>query len=161
MATPTLAKSPLPDRPCDGNLIKELTYVSYHHNRQLAPEITPEQWEKVFGPAAQAMEARFQCESPESERPYNGKLIPDLVDLVERAQKPKPPRPDYEINTPTDEERRERNAEFLNALWVLGEQMATQAVEIPQPKPDPLTIALNGFPDVNTYYAYQAGGDRD
>lgn len=97
------------------------------------------------------------AKSPESHPDYDGNLIEDLVRTVEQVQKPKPPQPDYTITTPTDEERRERNAEFLTALWILGEQMAEQAVELPRPKPDPFTIALNGFPDVNTYYADAAG----
>jgi hypothetical protein len=72
------------------------------------------------------------------------------------------PQPDLSttIITPTDEQRRARNAAMLHELWTLGEQMAAQAFELPQPKPDPLAIALNGFPDVNTYRAYYAGCDE-
>ena len=42
----------------------ELVYVSYKTNRDLAPEITPEQWAnpRAFGPQAVAMEARYQKE---------------------------------------------------------------------------------------------------
>jgi hypothetical protein len=60
----------------------------------------------------------------------------------------------------TAEDFRQHNADALLELWALGEQLAAQAFEIPQPKPDPLKIALNGFPDVNTYYAYRAGEER-
>ena len=54
-----------------------------------------------------------------SEEPYDGKLIDNLTELVEKVEQPKPP-------------QSEKN-------------------------PDPLTIALNGFPDVNTYYAEREG----
>ena len=59
----------------------------------------------------------------------------------------------------TDEERREQNAELLTELWWLGEKMITQALGL-QPKPDPLVVALNGFPDVNTSRDYYEGVDR-
>lgn len=97
--------------------------------------------------------------APQSERQYDGKLIEGLTDLVEDVSKPKPPQSDgFSIpdSIPTDEQRRERNAAMLLELWKLGEEMGKQAFEV-QPKPDPLAIALNGFPDVNSYYAYRAG----
>lgn len=40
-------------------IIDTLTYISYAHNRMLSPEISPERWEKVYGPTAE-MEQRFQ-----------------------------------------------------------------------------------------------------
>ena len=49
---------------------------------------------------------------------------------------------------------------MLLELWALGEKMLTQAVELPRPKPDPLTVALNGFPDVHSYYAFEAARDE-
>jgi len=61
--------------------------------------------------------------------------------------------------TETDEQRRIRNAAMLLELWKLGEQMGTQAIELPLPKPDPLAIALNGFPDFASSQAYYAGND--
>lgn len=39
--------------------IDDLTYRSYAHNRQLAPDISPERWAKVF-PNVAAMEERYQ-----------------------------------------------------------------------------------------------------
>lgn len=99
-----------------------------------------------------------------SPEPYDGKLIDGLTDLVRNVEKPKPPQPEITNSiirnsiTPTDDERRERNAAMLLSLWALGEQMAEQAFELPHPKPDPLTVALNGFPDVNSSYAYYARG---
>lgn len=42
-------------------LVDELTYRNYMYNRGLAPEITPEQWEDVYGETA-AMEERYQKE---------------------------------------------------------------------------------------------------
>src|SRR5579862_4099932 len=90
--------------------------------------------------------------SPRPENPahYDGLLIESLDQLVEKNT-PKPPQPELSIpdSIPTDEQRRERNAQMLCELWKLGEQMAAQAFELPQPKPDPLLVALNGFPDVN------------
>ncbi|MGB7585213.1 MAG: hypothetical protein WBM11_10235 [Terriglobales bacterium] len=94
--------------------------------------------------------------------PNDGKVLDDLTQLVEKVEQPKPPQPDgFTIpdSIPTDDQRRARNAEMLNALWILGECMAAQSLaEIPARKQlDPLTIALNGFPDVNTYYADREG----
>jgi hypothetical protein len=99
------------------------------------------------------------AKSPLSDRPYDGNLISELIETVEKVEQPKPPQPDpaVEITSRTDEERRASNAEMLNALWILGEQMAEQAIELPRPKPDPLTVALNGFPDVFSSWAYQQG----
>jgi hypothetical protein len=65
-----------------------------------------------------------------------------------------------EATATIDNERRERNAAMLNALWKQGEQMALQAFDLRQPKPDPLTVALNGFPDVHSYYAFEAARDE-
>ncbi len=104
---------------------------------------------------------------PENSQPglpqYDGALIDSLSHLVEKVERPKPPKSELEIpaEIPTDDERRERNAQMLCELWKLGEQMAAQAFEIPQPKPDPLLVALNGFPDVNTSQNYYdcAGGE--
>jgi hypothetical protein len=88
-------------------------------------------------------------------------LIRDLVRTVEKVEQPKPPQPDPSLEigiiSRTDEERRACNAEMLNALWILGEQMGEQASELPHPKPDPLTVALNGFPDVFSSWAHQQG----
>jgi hypothetical protein len=47
-------------------LIGYLTYRSYAHNRKLSPEVTPEQWETVFGASVKEMEARFQREAKRS-----------------------------------------------------------------------------------------------
>jgi hypothetical protein len=43
-------------------IIDELTYVNYRANRGYSPEITPERWEKVYGPKVYRMEQRFQME---------------------------------------------------------------------------------------------------
>jgi hypothetical protein len=94
--------------------------------------------------------------TPESDRPYDGNLIDKLIDTVIEAEKPKPPQSATEPDE-TRDKIRDRNAAMLHALWILGEQMGEQAFELPRPKPDPLTIALNGFPDVNTSRAYYAG----
>jgi hypothetical protein len=47
-------------------LMDELTYSNYRYNRVLSPEITPERWERVYGPSAKEMEARFQKESTDA-----------------------------------------------------------------------------------------------
>ena len=44
-------------------IIYDLTYTSYAHNRRIAPHITPERWRKVYGPAVDEMEERFQRDS--------------------------------------------------------------------------------------------------
>ena len=43
-------------------IVSELTYQSYAHNRQLSPDISPERWAKVFGVGAALMEERFHNE---------------------------------------------------------------------------------------------------
>ena len=60
-------------------------------------------------------------------------------------------------NSSTPENFREQNAAQLLELWALGEKMAAQAIELPLPKPDPLSIALNGFADVASSQSYYAG----
>jgi len=42
-------------------IVDELTYINYAHNRRISPHVTPERWAELF-PNAQAMEARFQTE---------------------------------------------------------------------------------------------------
>lgn len=42
------------------DLVDALTYSNYAYNRQRSPEITPQQWEKVFGQKTMMMEARYQ-----------------------------------------------------------------------------------------------------
>lgn len=86
---------------------------------------------------------------PES-HPKFDELIDSLIRTVEEVQKPKPPQPAPAPNDDTHEQ----NARMLLALWEQGEKMAAQAIEL-RVKPDPLLIALNGFPDV--YYADAAG----
>lgn len=44
------------------NVVDELTYRSYQHNRRIAPGVSPERWQKIF-PDAERMEHRFQSES--------------------------------------------------------------------------------------------------
>jgi hypothetical protein len=39
-----------------------LTYCNYAHNRELSPGVSPEQWEKVYGPNTKEMERRYQAE---------------------------------------------------------------------------------------------------
>jgi hypothetical protein len=39
-----------------------LTFCSYRENRRLSPEVTPLQWEKIFGSQAKQMELRYQQE---------------------------------------------------------------------------------------------------
>ena len=43
-------------------LISELIYQNYMHNRQLSPQVLPEQWGAVFG-NTDKMEARYQTEN--------------------------------------------------------------------------------------------------
>jgi hypothetical protein len=42
-------------------LLDNLTYYCYRHNRKLSPEISPEQWARIFG-STEAFEVRFQKE---------------------------------------------------------------------------------------------------
>ncbi len=44
-----------------GQVIDELTYSCYKHNRERAPDITPEQWKVVFS-NVDAMERKLQEE---------------------------------------------------------------------------------------------------
>lgn len=42
-------------------IVSELTYISYAHNRDIAPEVSPERWAKIF-PSADILEARYAAE---------------------------------------------------------------------------------------------------
>ena len=42
-------------------LLDELTYMNYKYNRQRTPEITPEQWGKIYR-NVEALEARYQAD---------------------------------------------------------------------------------------------------
>jgi hypothetical protein len=44
------------------DIIDDLTYRNYAHNRQLAPSVSPERWEKIYGPQAREMEERYAAE---------------------------------------------------------------------------------------------------
>ena len=44
------------------DLVCELTYINYAHNRRLSPHIAPDRWARIY-PNAEAMEKRFQAES--------------------------------------------------------------------------------------------------
>lgn len=47
-----------------GNLIDELTYSNYRHNRTISPDVTPEEWKAVYSfTNVDALERRFQAES--------------------------------------------------------------------------------------------------
>jgi len=100
---------------------------------------------------------------PQSPENLNSPLVNELTRIIEKVEQPKPPQSEPDGFTipaaiPTDDQRRARNAAMLNELWAIGEGMNLQAFEIPpRKKLDPLTIALNGFPDVNTYYADREG----
>ena len=48
------------------DLIRNLQYASYRANRIAAPEITPEQWQKVYGETG-AMERQYQAETTNAE----------------------------------------------------------------------------------------------
>lgn len=48
-------------------LIDELIYINYAHNRGLAPEKTPAQWKMVYGAQTDALEARYQAERKQPE----------------------------------------------------------------------------------------------
>ena len=89
------------------------------------------------------------AKSLESDRPYDGKLIDELTETINKVEQPKPPQPDLSVTiiTPTNEERRIRNAAMLLELWAIGEEL---------PKPT-FKAALGGFPDGHTDYAHQAG----
>ena len=41
------------------DIVDELTYRSYAHNRRLSPDVSPERWMAVFGEDAAQMEERF------------------------------------------------------------------------------------------------------
>ena len=44
-------------------IVDELTYRSYAHNRRLSPGVAPERWVKVYGESAAQMEERFANEN--------------------------------------------------------------------------------------------------
>lgn len=43
-------------------LVSDLTYINYAYNRRRSPDVSPERWEKVYGPQTWVMEERFQRE---------------------------------------------------------------------------------------------------
>jgi hypothetical protein len=43
-------------------IVQDLIYLSYFHNRKLSPDVTPEQWAGIFGPRVKDLENRFQAE---------------------------------------------------------------------------------------------------
>jgi hypothetical protein len=43
-------------------IVNYLTYCNYRHNRTISPHVTPEQWEKVYGPNTPTMERCYQEE---------------------------------------------------------------------------------------------------
>ena len=43
-------------------VVGDLIYVAYRFNRNRSPDVTPEQWARVFFPGAAALEARYQAE---------------------------------------------------------------------------------------------------
>jgi hypothetical protein len=52
------------------------------------------------------------------------------------------------------------NSNLIHELCELGDRLLAEHRLLPKsepPKPDPLTVALGGFPDVHTYYAHQVG----
>lgn len=66
------------------DIVDDLTYRCYAHNRTIFPHVTPEEWVPVFGERTAAMEERFQAErdglagdkaatpnSPSPSQPYN------------------------------------------------------------------------------------------
>lgn len=59
-------------------LVDELTYINYRHNRQISPHVSPERWAKVYGPTSKAMETRYQGE-------YTGTLIEDLKATADKV----------------------------------------------------------------------------
>lgn len=44
------------------DLVHDLTFRNYCHNRRLNPHISPKRWEKVYGPAVWEMEEQFQAQ---------------------------------------------------------------------------------------------------
>lgn len=43
-------------------VFSDLTYLNYACNRDVAPNITPQSWKKVYGQEVDEMEARYQAE---------------------------------------------------------------------------------------------------
>jgi len=49
-------------------IIADLTYANYRHNRTISPEVTPERWVKVYGPKTMEMEKRYQEEQGRNQK---------------------------------------------------------------------------------------------
>ncbi len=43
-------------------IVDYLTYQNYAHNRRISPNVTPAQWEKVYGPSVWDLEEQYQAE---------------------------------------------------------------------------------------------------
>lgn len=52
------------------DMVATLTYINYSANRVAAPDITPQSWEKIYGPDVEWMEERFQQEKAGKESAY-------------------------------------------------------------------------------------------
>ena len=50
------------------DLISDLVYISYRHNRTISPEVHPYEWAKVYGHATAALEMRLFLERAEEQR---------------------------------------------------------------------------------------------
>lgn len=61
MIEPTVPTNQGPKTPTQ--IVSDLTYINYAHNRRMSPHITPEQWAQIYGPSTPAMEERFQKEA--------------------------------------------------------------------------------------------------
>ena len=44
------------------DLVQDLIFLNYCHNRRLSPGISPQRWEKVYGPSVWEMEEQYQGE---------------------------------------------------------------------------------------------------
>ena len=55
-----------PQQMSELGIVEYLTYCNYKHNRGLSPDVTPEQWAKVYGPSTTQFEARYQREKASS-----------------------------------------------------------------------------------------------
>lgn len=50
-------------------LVSDLTYLNYAHNRRISPDVSPERWARIYGAdKVNSMEARFQSEAEREPR---------------------------------------------------------------------------------------------
>lgn len=72
------------------DLILNLTYINYAHNRTISPDVTPERWGRIYGvQAVEEMEERYQRDLSAHVEPelHSCKMCGDLFDPADLSNR--------------------------------------------------------------------------